>query len=44
MAKVAGDDVLGIRGEGAIEELVVVRIGAGGAGLGGLNFVGDFDD
>ena len=44
MAKVTGDDVFSIRGEGAIEDLVVVGIGAGGAGLGGLESVGDFDD
>ncbi len=44
VAKITGDDELGCRGKRAIEELVVVRIGAGGAGLGGLDAVGGFNN
>lgn len=41
MAEVARDDVLGLGGEGAVEELVVVGVGAGVAGRGGVDAVGD---
>lgn len=37
MAEVAGDEVAGLRGVGAVEELVVVGVGAGLAGGGGLD-------
>jgi hypothetical protein len=43
MAEVACDYIMGSRRESAIEELVIVRIGANATGLGGLDSVGDFD-